>query len=379
ANSGTTGATISGATFTATAAGTATVRATIVNGASASTDYTQDFTITVNAPTPVFVAVTNISGVPTSATAGTSLTLAGTVSPADATNSAIVWSIANAGTTGATISGATFTAAAAGTATVRATVVNGLTASTDYTQDFTITVNAAPPVAPSIYTTSLPDANEGESYGEYLSAAGDGPLRWSIIAGELPYGLTLYSDGYISGTLDASGTFTFTVEASNDYGADARRFSIYVAPIPTYSVTFNLIDQFGEPVDDAVITIDGESYPAGTTVITDLPPGTYEYTITAPDHNTVTGYVTVGNGDVTVNVPNIISTVGNASVSVAKIWTSGRTLFVALQQQSDIQIYSITGALVRKQTLSAGDSSFTLNAGIYIVKVNGLTRKAIIK
>ena len=53
----------------------------------------------------------------------------------------IVWSVQNAGTTGATISGSTLNTTAAGTVTVMATVVNGASESSDYTQDFTITVS----------------------------------------------------------------------------------------------------------------------------------------------------------------------------------------------------------------------------------------------
>ncbi|MDR1011891.1 MAG: leucine-rich repeat protein, partial [Opitutaceae bacterium] len=139
-----TGASISGNIFTATAAGTATVTATIINGAGAgSTNYTKDFTITVSATSPVFVAVTGITGIPATATAGASLTFAGTVAPANATNQTITWSIKTAGTTGAAItSGNTFTATAAGSATITATIINGTgTGSTNYTKDFTITVN----------------------------------------------------------------------------------------------------------------------------------------------------------------------------------------------------------------------------------------------
>ena len=126
-----------------TAAGTVTVRATITNGASATTNYTQDFTITVSAAAVTHIPVTSINGVPTTATAGTPRTLTGTVSPANATNRTIVWSVQSAGTTGATISGNTLTTTAAGTVTVRATITNGRTATTNYTQDFTITVSAA--------------------------------------------------------------------------------------------------------------------------------------------------------------------------------------------------------------------------------------------
>ena len=87
--------------------------------------------------------VTGITGVPTTATAGTDLTLSGTVAPTNATNKSIVWSVKNAGTTGAGITGNTLSTTAAGSVTVTATITNGLTASSNYTRDFTMTVNAA--------------------------------------------------------------------------------------------------------------------------------------------------------------------------------------------------------------------------------------------
>ena len=139
-----TGATISGNTLTATAAGTVTVRATIANGLTATTDFTQDFAITVSAAAVTFVPVTSITGVPTTTVAGTPLALTGTVNPANATNRApIVWTVVNAGTTGATITGNMLNTNAAGTVTVRATIVNGLTATSNFTQDFDIVVSAA--------------------------------------------------------------------------------------------------------------------------------------------------------------------------------------------------------------------------------------------
>ena len=139
-DAGTTGATITGNALTTTGAGTVVIRATIPNGKGDGEDFTKDFTITVN---PAFVAVANVAGVPTTATAGTPLTLTGTVVPSDATNKTIVWSVQSAGTTGATITGGnTLNTTAAGTVTVRATIASGATATADYTQDFNITVTA---------------------------------------------------------------------------------------------------------------------------------------------------------------------------------------------------------------------------------------------
>jgi endo-1,4-beta-xylanase len=139
-NAGGTGAAISGNSLTSAAAGTVTVTATIANGLTASSPYTQDFAIAVSAAPPVFIPVTNISGLPSTVVAGTPLALSGTVEPANATNKTIIWTVANAGGTGAVISGGTLTTPAAGEVSVRAAITNGL-ATGDYTQPFTITVS----------------------------------------------------------------------------------------------------------------------------------------------------------------------------------------------------------------------------------------------
>ncbi|MDR0875609.1 MAG: InlB B-repeat-containing protein [Clostridiales Family XIII bacterium] len=90
------------------------------------------------------IAVTNITGVATSAIVGTGFALNGTVSPGNATNQTITWSVKTPGTTGATIiSGSTLNTTASGTAVVTATVVHGQTRTTDYTKDFNITVHEA--------------------------------------------------------------------------------------------------------------------------------------------------------------------------------------------------------------------------------------------
>jgi endo-1,4-beta-xylanase len=125
--------------LTTNAAGTVRVRATITNGETTNTDFWRDTDITINPASVAFIPVTDITGVPTNVTVGAT-TLTGTVVPA-ATNQAIMWSVEDAGTTGATISGNTLTTTTVGTVEVRATIANGLAFGTPYTQDFTITVD----------------------------------------------------------------------------------------------------------------------------------------------------------------------------------------------------------------------------------------------
>ena len=154
-NAGNTQAQLDQDTFvlTASAAGTVTVLATIPSGLAPGVDFTEEFEITVTlAP----VAVTDITDVPSTKVAGTTLTLTYTVVPGYATNRAIVWTVTEAGTTGANIPVGTnqLTTSTAGTVTVLARIVNGKLTE-DFTKTFTITVTAAPVAVTDI--TGIPE------------------------------------------------------------------------------------------------------------------------------------------------------------------------------------------------------------------------------
>ena len=135
----TTGASISGNILTAAAAGIVTVRASIANGKDQGIHYSQDFEIAIN---DRFIPVNSITGVPGMSIAGIPHAFTGTVNPPNATNKTIVWSLINAGTTGASLSGNILKTSAAGTVTVKAAIADG-TEQGDYTQEFNITVSGS--------------------------------------------------------------------------------------------------------------------------------------------------------------------------------------------------------------------------------------------
>jgi hypothetical protein len=95
--------------------------------------------------------VTGITGVATVIMVGDEFTLTATVSPSNATNKTIVWSIApgDEGTTGATITGGNkFKATAPGIATVTATIADGTDFGIPYTKIFPIEITSSPtPIA----------------------------------------------------------------------------------------------------------------------------------------------------------------------------------------------------------------------------------------
>ncbi|KVP40096.1 fibrinogen-related protein [Burkholderia ubonensis] len=76
----------------------------------------------------------------------------------------------------------------------------------------------------------------GFSFKSLLSVTGDAGytgygVRWSLVSGALPAGLTLNSDGTLSGTPTASGTASFQVMASYKTKAGQQAYQVVVADI----------------------------------------------------------------------------------------------------------------------------------------------------
>jgi hypothetical protein len=119
---------------------------------------------------PFFVRVVHIEGVPDTGTAGTPLALTATIRPAFASNKDIIWSVKDAGNTGADINGNILNAAAGGAVTIRAIIANGIAEGKEYAQDFNI-VFIMPKVITNIAIKTQPDKLE-YTEGETLNLSG---------------------------------------------------------------------------------------------------------------------------------------------------------------------------------------------------------------
>ncbi|WP_425612697.1 putative Ig domain-containing protein [Xanthomonas vesicatoria] len=81
------------------------------------------------------------------------------------------------------------------------------------TRSYTLNI-AAPPIV--VAPSTLPSATRGTAYSQTLSASGGtAPYSYAISAGSLPAGLTLASNGTLSGTATVEGTFNVTVTATD--------------------------------------------------------------------------------------------------------------------------------------------------------------------
>ena len=101
------------------------------------------------------------------------------------------------------------------------------------TQSFSIAIAPAP-VAP-LFTSTAPTSSGmvGSAYNYTCTASGSTPITFTVSAGTLPTGLTLGTGGMITGTPDASGTFSGIITAANGTLPNATQsFTITIAPAP---------------------------------------------------------------------------------------------------------------------------------------------------
>ena len=132
ADAGTTGAVLNGAIITPYGAGTVKVRVFVQDGYCTPIEKIFEFQVS-------FTPVTGLSGdVPAECWVNKVYRLPTTVTPSDASYQTVVWSVLNEGSTGAVIRGNEIIATNSGTATIRATCVNGSAYGSDFVKDYTV-------------------------------------------------------------------------------------------------------------------------------------------------------------------------------------------------------------------------------------------------
>ena len=131
-----------------------------------------------------------------------------------------------------------------GTPTLSVTLTDLVSGQT-LTQTYSLSIYATTPMPLMITTATLPNGVKGTAYPQTLMATGGiGADTWAVTTGTLPAGLTLASNGMISGTPTAIGSSTFTVTATDTASHTATQ---------QYTVTIN-----------APLTITTTSLPSAT-------------------------------------------------------------------------------------------------------------------
>ncbi len=109
---------------------------------------------------------------------------------------------------------------------------------------FSLAVNPAPCSPLSITTSStLSSATVGQAYTQQLqTTGGQSPITFSLVGGTMPPGLTISSQGFISGNPTSIGSYFFTVSATDSCPTGSQSvqkpFSIQINP-PPVSISVN--------------------------------------------------------------------------------------------------------------------------------------------
>jgi hypothetical protein len=192
------------------------------------------------------------------------------------------------------------------------------------------TLNVVPVI--TVSPSALPNGTAGTSYSQTLTASGGAaPYSYAVTAGALPAGLSLASDGTISGTPTEAGSFGFTVtatDASTPTGYTGSTAVTLVIDLPTvtlapatltsataataYSVSITALGGIS-PYSYAVTA---GALPAGLSLASDgtlsgtpTEAGTFNFTVTATDSTTGTGPATGGRAySLTVALPTLAIT-----------------------------------------------------------------------
>ncbi len=216
-------------TGTPTTAGNATFTVTATDSASTPVTDSHSYSMTIN-PAALAIDTTN----PSAGTVGTAY--AGHIFTATGGTGSKTYAV-TAGSLPAGLSLAangnlTGTPTTAGNATFTVTATDSASTPVTDSHSYSMTIN---PAALAIDTTNPSAGTVGTAYAghTFTATGGTGAKTYAVTAGTLPAGLSLASNGTLSGTPTASGNATFTVTVTDSASTpvtDSHSYSMTINP-----------------------------------------------------------------------------------------------------------------------------------------------------
>jgi hypothetical protein len=206
------------------------------------------------------------------------------------------------------ISGTTTSAPGDYSFTVQALDTNGAPG----TQPYTITIRCPDFV---ISPSTLSNGTVGTAYSAPLNATGgSAPYVWSVVSGSLPPGLSLSSNGIISGTPTQATTSSFTIEARDAFNCAATQLYTLAVNCPAISITPSTLTSayYGTPYSRQ-LSVSGGTGPHAWNVIAGAPPAGITLSSSGLLSGTPTAY---GTANFTVRVTDAYNCSATQSYSL---------------------------------------------------------------
>lgn len=250
----------------------------------------------------------------------------------------------------------------------------------------TLTVNA-PAIA--ISPGSVPNPSVASAYSQALTASGGtAPYTYAISAGSLPAGMSLGSDGLLSGTPTAAGTFNLTVTATDSSSGTGpyvgnRAYTITVnAPLitlgPASGTSFNgtvgavlnlpFTAGNGTAPYSYALVVNSGTMPAGLTfnassgLLSGTPTtaGTVNFSVTATDSTTGMGSPFTATGTFTLTVAAPTITLAPGTLPAPAVGAAYSQTVTASEALPATFTYAVTaGALPQGLSLNASSGAIT--------------------
>jgi len=242
----------------------------------------------------------------------------------------------------------------------------------------------------SITTTTLPNGVVGNVYNSKVTAfGGTPPYAFTVVSGTLPTGLTLGTNGTISGTASSAGPSSFTVQATDSsvpVQTAMANLSIAVNPRLSISTTSLPTAVLGIPYNATVSATGGVppyafsdtvgSLPGGLTlssagVISGTPTslGISNFTVQAVDSSVPSQLSTSklsikATSNIAITTPSVPNAVFNTPYN-AKITATGGTApytFTTITGSLPAGLSLSSGGVISGTPSSTGTSTFTVQA-----------------
>jgi|GEM_PF-6358400 len=145
----------------------------------------------------------------------------------------------------------------------------------------------------------------------------------------------------------------------------------------TYTITFDIINEAEEIIEDAIISLDGQSNEPGQYVFEDIEAGTYNYTVSAEGYLTKEGELTLEtNIEVTLTMDGDHTSVNTVAADDLSIYPNPAQDYFFIKSGIEIKkvrIFSLSGKKVLSFQPECKHPKIpvsSLNPGVYLIEVS---------